>query len=68
MRILIEPPTWLGDAIMATPAIENIIKHYDTVEITLVGSLNSIEILKNHPKVVHTFILDKSIFGETSLC
>ena len=25
MKILIELPTWLGDAVMATPAIENII-------------------------------------------
>jgi heptosyltransferase-2 len=25
MRILIELPTWLGDCVMATPAIENIV-------------------------------------------
>ena len=25
MRILIELPTWLGDAVMATPAIENLV-------------------------------------------
>jgi len=24
MKILIELPTWLGDAVMATPAIENL--------------------------------------------
>ena len=29
MRILIELPTWIGDSIMATPAIENIIKLFE---------------------------------------
>ena len=29
MRILIEIPTWLGDAVMATPAIENLINYYN---------------------------------------
>ena len=28
MKIFIEIPSWLGDAIMATPAIQNIIKTY----------------------------------------
>ena len=27
MKILIELPTWLGDSIMTTPAIENILKN-----------------------------------------
>ena len=38
MKILIELPTWLGDAVMTTPAIENIVKHFSGVEITLIGS------------------------------
>jgi heptosyltransferase II len=59
MKILIELPSWLGDAVMTTPAIKNLINHYDEVEITIVGSLVSIEVLKNHPKVVKTHILDK---------
>ncbi len=25
MKVLIELPTWLGDCVMATPAIENIV-------------------------------------------
>ena len=33
MKILIELPTWLGDTVMATPAIENLIKHYSDPEI-----------------------------------
>jgi len=59
MRVLIELPTWLGDCVMATPAIENIVNFYNDVEITLVGSFVSIEAMKNHPKVVKTVVLDK---------
>ena len=47
MKILIELPTWLGDAIMATSAIENIVNFYNCLEITLVGSFISIEAIKN---------------------
>jgi len=60
MKILIEIPTWLGDAIMATPAIENLIEYYKNVDVTLVGSHVSIEALKHHPNVVKNVILDKS--------
>ena len=38
MKILIELPTWLGDAVMTTPAIENLSSYYDQPEITLIGS------------------------------
>ena len=51
MRILIEIPTWLGDAVMATPAIENLINYFDESEIILIGSYLSTEALKNHPKI-----------------
>ena len=43
---------------MASPAIENIVNHYDNIEITLIGSLVSVEVLKNHPNVVNTIIFD----------
>ena len=59
MKILIELPTWLGDAVMATPAIENIVNFYNDVEITFIGSFVSVEALKNHPKAIKTFVLDK---------
>ena len=59
MKVLIELPTWLGDAVMATPAIENIANFQNEVEITLIGSFVSIEALKNHPKVIKTLVLDK---------
>ena len=59
MKILIELPSWLGDAVMATPAIENIVNYYNQTEITIVGSFISIEMLKNHPKIVKSEVLDK---------
>ena len=39
MRILIELPTWLGDAVMATPAIENLAEFFNDSEIILIGSV-----------------------------
>ena len=55
MKILIELPTWLGDTVMTTPAIENMMIFFNNSEITLIGSNNAIEVLKNHPKVVKTY-------------
>ena len=59
MKILIELPNWLGDTVMATPAIENLLNHYVNAEITLIGSFASIELLKNHPKIFKTKIQNK---------
>jgi len=50
MKILIILPNWLGDAIMATPAIELLAKEYPSAKFTFVGSYASIEALKYHPK------------------
>jgi len=60
MRILIELPSWLGDTVMATPAIENIIKFYKKSEFILVGSQISIEVFKEHPSISKKYILDKN--------
>lgn len=52
MKLLIEVPTWLGDCIMATPAIENLINYYkEDVEVTIVGSYVSAQLFINHPKI-----------------
>ncbi len=59
MKVLIELPTWLGDCVMAAPAIENIVNFNNDIEITFIGSFVAIEAMKNHPKVVKTVILDK---------
>jgi len=50
MRILIILPNWLGDAVMATPAIELLSNYYPSARFTFVGSFVSIEALKHHPK------------------
>jgi len=67
MKILIELPTWLGDTIMATPAIENLVSLFNNLEITLIGSDIAIEALKNHPRVFKTYVLEKNylIFFKT---
>ena len=59
MRILIELPTWLGDAVMASPAFENILDYYKGSEVILIGSPVSISVLENHPRVKKTFIFKK---------
>jgi heptosyltransferase-2 len=50
MRILVILPNWLGDAVMATPAIELLSQQYNNVQFTFVGSYVTIEALKHHPK------------------
>jgi heptosyltransferase-2 len=60
MRILVELPSWLGDTVMATPAIENLIKFHESCEFIVVGSKVSTEVLKNHPKVSKIYIIDRS--------
>ncbi|MDC1418069.1 lipopolysaccharide heptosyltransferase II [Candidatus Thioglobus sp.] len=63
MKILIELPSWLGDAVMTTPAIENLVNFFDDSEIILIGSVISIEALKNNPKVTEVFVLEKQYFN-----
>jgi heptosyltransferase II len=59
MRILIELPTWLGDAIMSTPAIDNIVNFYNDSEIILIGSFVSTEALKNNYNNASTKVISK---------
>ena len=56
MTILIILPNWLGDAVMATPAIEALCVAYPQAKLTLVGSYVSVEALKHHPKCVRSLI------------
>ncbi|WP_457597569.1 lipopolysaccharide heptosyltransferase II [Hydrogenimonas sp.] len=51
MKLLIELPTWLGDAVMATPSFESLLAVYPEAEVTLVGSFVATEALKAHPRV-----------------
>ena len=56
MKILIILPNWLGDAVMATPAIEALCNVYPNAELTMVGSFVSIEALKYHPQCKRHYI------------
>jgi heptosyltransferase II len=60
MKILIEIPSWLGDSVMATPAIENLLNFHQESEFIIVGSEISVQIFKNHPKISRTYILNKN--------
>ena len=58
-KIFIEIPTWLGDAIMTTPAIENIIKEYPFAKIIILGSFVSTQAFENVSNV-ERIIVDNS--------
>lgn len=51
MKIFIEIPSWLGDAIMATPAIENLIKTYPQAKIILFGSFVSTQAFEGYSNI-----------------
>jgi len=61
MKILLELPTWLGDCVMATPAIEALLRIYPEARVTIVGSYLSTQTLQSHPKVVDSHILTKKL-------
>ena len=63
MRILIELPSWLGDTVMATPAIENLISYYSESEFVVVGSEISVEVLRSHPNISKIYVIDKKYFS-----
>jgi heptosyltransferase-2 len=58
MKIFIETPTWLGDSVMTTPSIENIIKNYPNAKITIFGSSAATAIFNFHPNVEKIIVDD----------
>lgn len=58
-NIFIEIPTWLGDAIMTTPAVENIIQTYPHAKITLLGSFVSTQAFVGF-KNINRIIIDET--------
>ncbi len=56
MKILIILPNWLGDALMATPAIEHLCSLYPEAKLTFVGSYVAIEAIKYHPQAEASFV------------
>ncbi|NLK66708.1 MAG: lipopolysaccharide heptosyltransferase II [Campylobacteraceae bacterium] len=62
MKILVEIPNWLGDAVMATPAVQNLITTYPDAKITILGSYTSSFVFKNYPNV-EKFMINESKKG-----
>jgi heptosyltransferase II len=58
LRIFIEIPTWLGDAVMVTPAVENIIQNYPTSKLIIFGSFIATKLFVNHPNLEKIIIDD----------
>ena len=58
-KVLIEVPTWLGDCVMTTPAIENIVKLHPDSDITIFGSTISTKVFEHHPNV-KSIVIDNS--------
>ena len=65
--IFIEIPTWLGDAIMTTPAIENIIKQYPDAKITMFGSYVSTQALGKMQNIEKLIVDDSKKEGNRYL-
>ncbi len=59
MKLFVELPTWMGDAVMATPALERIVTAYPNVKITLFGSYVATQLFLSHPNV-DSVIVDES--------
>jgi heptosyltransferase-2 len=59
VKIFIEVPVWLGDTIMATPAVKNIISSSPKAKITIFGSFVATEIYKNFPHI-EKIVIDES--------
>ena len=59
MKIFIEIPSWLGDAVMTTPAIENIVSTYPNAKLIIFGSFVSTRLFLYHPN------LDKIIVDDS---
>ncbi|WP_033915710.1 lipopolysaccharide heptosyltransferase II [Campylobacter sputorum] len=59
MKIFIELPTWLGDAVMASVAVENIALNFLNAKITFFGSFAATSLYQNHPNL-EMIVLDES--------
>ena len=61
--ILIEVPTWLGDGVMITPAIENIVATYPHARLIIFGSFVSTRLFLHHPNLEKIVIDDSKKRG-----
>ena len=60
MKLLIEIPTWVGDAVMSTPAIQNVLTKFNNPEVTIIGSPSSIELFENNNQITKIIVLEKN--------
>lgn len=59
MKILVRLPNWLGDAIMATPAIESLKASYPEAVFTFIGSAVAVSLFERDDRV-NRVIIDES--------
>jgi len=52
MHLIIEPPTWLGDAVMASGAIEKLIEHLNPSRVTIFGSFVSTSLFPQYESII----------------
>jgi len=67
VKIFIEIPTWLGDAVMTTPAIQNIVATYPDCKLTIFGSFVSSKLFLHHPNVEEIIVDDSKKQGNRYL-
>jgi len=61
VKVLIELPTWLGDCVMTTPSLSNIVNSEQDINISLIGSKVSVDCLKNFSKVDRSLYLTRDV-------
>jgi len=59
LKILIELPTWLGDCVMTTPSLSNLVNSESDISINLIGPKVSVDCLKNFSKVDRNLYLTR---------
>jgi len=59
MRILVRMPNWIGDAVMATPAVENLREHFPRAGIVLLGSEAVSSLFESDPRFAGA-VVDRS--------
>jgi len=59
LKILIELPTWLGDCIMTTPSLSNLVNSNKDISISFIGSKVAVDCLKNFPNVSKSIYLTR---------
>jgi len=57
-KILIRGTNWIGDAVLASPAVTAIGKHFEKAEITLLAKPHVCSLLSGHPYIHHQLVFD----------